>query len=87
LDNTAGGSPNGILQTVNGGAGRGFGNASNVLLALQPQLTSTSNVFTIAANLVNPLTHQWNLNVERALPGGFLVTAAYVGTRGEHLFV
>jgi len=87
LDNTAGGSPNGILQTVNGGSGRGFADASGTLLALQPQLTSTSNVFSIAANLRNPLTHQWNLNIERALPGGFIVSTAYVGTRGEHLFV
>src|SRR5262249_29176071 len=69
------------------GPGRGFGNASGVLLGLQPQLRNTSNVTTIVANLRNPLTHQWNLNIERALPGGFVVTTAYVGTRGEHLFV
>jgi outer membrane receptor protein involved in Fe transport len=87
LDNTAGGAPNGVLQTVNGTGGRGFGNASSVLLNLEPHLLSTSNVFTISANLRNPLTHQWNLNIQRALPGGFLVTGAYVGTRGEHLFV
>src|SRR5262249_21019239 len=29
----------------------------------------------------------WNLDIQRELPGGFVLTAAYVGTRGEHLFV
>jgi len=28
---------------------------------------------------------QWNLTVERLLPGGFFLSAAYVGTRGNHL--
>lgn len=88
LDNTAGGSPNGVLQTqVGGGMGRGFANATGALLALQPTQSPTSSVFTIASNLRNPMTHQWNLDIQRALPGGLIVTAAYVGTRGEHLFV
>ena len=90
LDNTAAGSPNGIAQSVNGGGGassRGFASATAQLLALQPTLSPTSNVFTITANLRNPLTHQWNFDIERSLPGGFIMTAAYVGTRGEHLFV
>jgi hypothetical protein len=90
LDNTAGGSPNGVLQTQVGGGGatgRGFANATGVLLGLQPTQSQTSNVFTIAANLRNPLTHQWNLDIQRSLPGGIIMTAAYVGTRGEHLFV
>ena len=28
---------------------------------------------------------QWNLNLERQLPGGFLLSAAYVGSKGTHL--
>jgi hypothetical protein len=28
---------------------------------------------------------QWNLNVERELPGGFLLSTAYVGSKGTHL--
>jgi Carboxypeptidase regulatory-like domain len=28
---------------------------------------------------------QWNLNVERQLPAGFLISAAYVGSKGTHL--
>ncbi len=28
---------------------------------------------------------QWNLNIERELPAGFLLSAAYVGSKGNHL--
>jgi len=28
---------------------------------------------------------QWNLSIERQIPGGFLLSAAYVGSRGTHL--
>jgi hypothetical protein len=35
---------------------------------------------------MNPRTYQWNANIERQLPGQFLLTVAYVGTRGTHLF-
>jgi outer membrane receptor protein involved in Fe transport len=93
LDNTAAGSPNGIAQSIIGPAtpkdelGRGTANASGTLAALQPVLSSSSFAFTMSSNLLNPITHQWNLNIEHQLPGGFLLTTAYVGTRGEHLFV
>ncbi len=93
VDNTASGSPNGIAQNIigptppNGQFGRGTPDATGVLAALQPVLTSHSFVETMSSHLLNPLTHQWNLNIERQLPGGFLLTTAYVGTRGEHLFV
>lgn len=93
VDNTASGSPNGIAQSIigptppKGQFGRGTPNASGTLAALQPVLSSSSFVETMSSRLLNPLTHQWNLNIERQLPGGFLLTTAYVGTRGEHLFV
>jgi len=96
IDNTASGSPNGIAQNVIGPAAdpanmmpfsRGTANATGVLAALQPVSTPSAFIETMSSHLLNPLTHQWNLNVERQLPGGFLLTTAYVGTRGEHLFV
>jgi hypothetical protein len=31
------------------------------------------------------MVHQWNLNIQRELPGKFIATFAYVGTRGERL--
>ena len=94
IDNTASGSPNGIAQSVIGPGptstqpfSRGTPDATGVLAGLQPVLTSSAFVETMSSHLLNPITHQWNLNIERQLPGGFLLTTAYVGTRGEHLFV
>jgi len=91
LDNTAGGSPNGVSPRIvgskNDNSGRGTADATGLLLSLQPVLSPFSAVSTISSHLLNPLTHQWNLDIQRSLPGGFVATAAYVGTRGEHLFV
>jgi type 1 fimbria pilin len=33
----------------------------------------------------NGYVQQWNLNLERELPAGFFVSAAYVGSKGTHL--
>jgi hypothetical protein len=33
------------------------------------------------------MTYQWNVNVEHEFPGQWLATIAYVGTRGERLFL
>ena len=33
----------------------------------------------------NPYSQQWNLSVEKLLPGAVVVTAGYVGTKGTHL--
>ncbi len=51
-----------------------------------PALNSTLLVDTMANNLHNPLSQQWNVNVQRELPLNLVLTVAYVGTRGEHLF-
>jgi hypothetical protein len=34
---------------------------------------------------VNPAVQQWNGNLQRELPGGWLVEAAYLGSKGNHL--
>lgn len=90
LDNTAAANPNaiGFTSTSNtANNGRGIASASAALAGAQAVLNPIATVTTIASNLVNPLTHQWNLNIQRELPGGFIFQAAYVGTRGERLFV
>ncbi len=87
LDNTATSSPNAVQDTINAGGGRGVPNASGVLAGFPSTASPTGSVSTIASNLRNPLTHQWNLDIQRELPGNFILTAAYVGTRGERLFV
>jgi len=91
-DNTAGSTPNVtggtfIDATPKGAAGRGTANPAGQLAGLTPTLRPTDAVSTSLSNLMNPKTYQWNANIERELPGGFLATVAYVGTRGEHLFL
>ncbi|MEX2262138.1 MAG: TonB-dependent receptor [Bryobacteraceae bacterium] len=34
----------------------------------------------------NPYAQQWNLNIQRTMPGNFLLDIAYAGSRGLHLF-
>ena len=87
LDNTAGASPNANSILTVGGSGRGTANARTVLAGFTSVQRPTNAVTTIDSRLRNPLTHQWNFDIERAIPGNFVVTAAYVGTRGERLFV
>jgi Carboxypeptidase regulatory-like domain/TonB dependent receptor len=87
LDNTAGASPNAIAFTMVGSnVGRGLAAVSTALASAQAVANPLGGVTTVASNLVNPLTHQWNLDIQRELPGGIIVTAAYVGTRGVHLY-
>ncbi len=88
LDNTAGTPPNvagGTLQATT--AGRGLAGANGLLSQVAPVASPFGAVNTIASNLLNPRTDQWNFNIERELPGNFVLTTAYVGTRGEHLYV
>lgn len=39
----------------------------------------------IPMNQTWPMVQQWNLDIQRQLPGHFVATVAYVGTRGTHL--
>ena len=34
-----------------------------------------------------PTVHEWNLSLQRELPWGLVMQAAYIGRRGEHLFM
>ncbi len=37
-------------------------------------------------NLKNPSVHEWNLTIQRELPGNFVTEIGYVGKRGTHLY-
>jgi hypothetical protein len=87
LDNTGAAQPNAVGGTVVGGSGRGLANASALIASVQPTLNPLGGITTITSNLTNPLTQQWNFDIQRELPGSFILTAAYVGTRGQHLYV
>jgi hypothetical protein len=87
LDNNAGSTPNVSGGTVIPSGGRGQANFSSVIPSITPALSPTDTVTTAVSNLRNPLTYQWNTSIERELPGSWMVTVAYVGTRAERLFL
>ncbi|HXN71342.1 MAG TPA: hypothetical protein VN861_02180, partial [Candidatus Acidoferrales bacterium] len=89
VDNTAAASPNATGANILGQspATRNQGNAMATLAAITATPDPLSTIETMKSNLKNPMTQQWNLDVQRELPGKLIVTAAYVGTRGERLFV
>jgi outer membrane receptor protein involved in Fe transport len=88
LDNTAASSPNAVAQNLLADPTnpRGTANALAAINTLTPVLSTLSTVTTVDSRLRNPLTHQWNVNIERQLPGKVLMTIAYTGNRGERLF-
>ncbi|MGB7621977.1 MAG: carboxypeptidase regulatory-like domain-containing protein [Terriglobia bacterium] len=87
LVNAGSSVPNVLGGTITGTTGRGLPNASGLIPSIAPSLDPFSTQSAVVSNLVNPLTHQWNFDIQRELRGNFIVTAAYVGTRGERLFV
>jgi hypothetical protein len=68
--------------------GRGFSNAGfSSLPTVAPPPSSHTPVGNIAANLVNPMIQTWSFGFQRQLPANMILDVAYVGTRGEHLFL
>ncbi len=58
------------------------------LLTPPQQLRTNSPPITVfAPKMQLPTVHQWNLSLQRELPGGFVMQAAYIGRRGSHLFM
>ena len=87
IDNSAESQPNSLGGTLPSQTNRGTGNASTTGIgSISPMPNPTLFIQPLASNLHNPLTQQWNVNVQREVPLGLVLTLAYVGTRGEHLF-
>ncbi len=87
IDNSSSSSPNAIARSFTSPkAARGTAAWSTVFAGLTPVVLPSNSQTTIANNLVNPLIQQWNVNLERELGSGFILTTGYVGTRGERLF-
>lgn len=86
-DNTASASPNALGVNINNLPLRGqfdpLGTVAAFTAAANPLTTQTS----VSDSLRNPLTQQWNLNLQRELPARIKMEVAYVGTRGERLWV
>ena len=52
------------------------------------QLRTNSPPITVfAPKMQLPTVHEWNFSVQRELPWGLVGQAAYIGRRGEHLFM
>jgi hypothetical protein len=84
-DNTAESQPNTFGGNLPTQTKRGTGSAST-FPGIGPTPNPTLFLESMASNLRNPMTEQWNVNVQRELPLGLVVTLAYVGTRGDRLF-
>src|SRR6185503_19251525 len=55
---------------------------------LAPQPRGNAQPITVfAPQMQQPTVHEWNIGIQRELPGGFVMQAAYIGRRGEHLFM
>jgi Carboxypeptidase regulatory-like domain/TonB-dependent Receptor Plug Domain len=85
-NNTASLSPNTLGGTQFGTTGRGVAQALESIAAIAPTADPLNTIEPVTDNLRNPRTYQWNLNVQRELPGKLIAQVAYVGTRGEGLF-
>jgi hypothetical protein len=55
------------------------------ILTAPPTLNRTPDIYVFAHDYVQPLTHQYSLNVEQALGNDYALTIGYLGVRGEHL--
>ena len=88
-NNAASGSPNtlgGTLTGVDAGNSRGVPQFLESIAAIPAAADPINTVESVVDNLRNPRIYQWNLNVQRELPGKLIAQVAYVGTRGEGLF-
>jgi hypothetical protein len=45
------------------------------------------NITVFAPQMKLPTVHEWNISLQRELPWGLVMQAAYIGRRGEHLFM
>jgi outer membrane receptor protein involved in Fe transport len=86
VTNSAQSSPNAIAFSDVVTTGNGVANPSAALATAVAVLSPQSAVESVATNMVNPETYQYNLGVERQLPGNVVLAVRYVGDRGEHLF-
>jgi hypothetical protein len=84
VDGSATSQPNSFGGSIPFQFGRGQMSAST-FPGIGP-LNTSFFIQSMASNLHNPLTQQWNVDVQRQLPLGLVMTLAYVGTRGDRLF-
>lgn len=88
-DNIQASAPNAASPILYGSKSanpRGTANWSQQFATLNKTPQPTNAQTTLYNNLLSPLTYQYNLAIERQIPGGFGLTVGYAGSRGEHLY-
>ena len=86
LVNSTQSSPNAVSGTLVQTTGNGLTGATGLIPSISPILNPLSTVTSEVSNVVNPLTYQYNIGIERELPGSLILSARYIGNRGEKLF-
>jgi hypothetical protein len=89
-DNMMASAPNAAApdktSTASASQPRGTAALSSLFSTLNQRPAATDFAEYITPQMASPRMLQWNLNLERELPGLFTAQIGYVGTRGEHLF-
>ena len=86
LTNSASAAPNAVAGLLTSQANGGLTNATGQIANIAPQLALTSTVTSEDKNLVNPITYQYNLGVEREIPGQVVLAIRYVGNVSKKQF-
>jgi len=60
---------------------------STLLIAPQQLRTNSPPITVFDPQMKLPTVHEWNFSIQRELPWGIVVQAAYIGRRGERLFM
>ena len=88
-NNVSSASPNsnGISGIAGVGGERGIFNPVGTLAGAAAVPDPIAFVSSVDSKLRSPRIHQWNLNVQREIPLNLKAEVAYVGTRGQHLWL
>ena len=84
--NAAASSPNAVSGQLISTTGNGLANATALIPTLTPQLSPLNSVTSVVKGMVNPLTYEYNLGIERQVSSSNLVAVRYVASRGEKLY-
>ncbi|MFN2531011.1 MAG: carboxypeptidase regulatory-like domain-containing protein [Pyrinomonadaceae bacterium] len=60
---------------------------SSLLTPPQQLRANSPPISVFAPEMQLPTVHEWNISLQRELPWGLVMQAAYIGRRGEHLFM
>lgn len=89
VDNIQASAPNAaspVIYGSNATTPRGTANWSGQFANLNTTPLPTNTQTTLKSNLRSPLTYQYNLAIERQIPGGFGLTIGYAGSRSLYLY-